>query len=139
MKFPYRIGLYEKAIAKEALPKLMIKAANAGFDTFEISLDETDERLARLDWSGNRIREIANIANQEGIQLFSACLSGHRKYALGSADTNIVNQAMEIMEKAILFCCETGIRVLQITVQMCSTNLTRLTQRKDIAKISLRE
>ena len=115
MSCPYRFGIYEKAMAPKDLPQLFVQAAKAGFQTFEISLDETDERLDRLNWPDDKLKIIRDAANQEGVQLFSACLSGHRKYALGSADPNTVRQAMEIMNKAIEFACKLGIRVLQIT------------------------
>ena len=50
MSEPYRYGIYEKALFKKPLPQLLEDAARAGFDNFELSRDETDERLGRLDW-----------------------------------------------------------------------------------------
>ena len=43
----YTIGLYEKAMPKELTWKEKLEAAReAGYDFVEISIDETDEKLA---------------------------------------------------------------------------------------------
>ncbi len=112
---PYRLGIYEKALKAQPLPLMFADAARAGYDTFEISLDETDARLERLNWSPSQITETRDAASNQGVQLFSACFSGHRKYALGSADKATEKRAMHLMQKGIEFCWKMGIRVLQIT------------------------
>ena len=48
----YQLGLYEKAMPGElGWWEKLICAGEAGFDYVEISIDETDAKLARLDWS----------------------------------------------------------------------------------------
>ena len=48
----YTIGLYEKAMPKDLTWKEKLTAAKeAGYDFVEISIDETDEKLARLEWT----------------------------------------------------------------------------------------
>ena len=42
------------------------------------------------------------------------CLSGHRKWALGSASPEIRERGLEIMRKAVKFCADTGIRTIQL-------------------------
>ena len=115
VKLPFPIGIYEKALKPQALPAMFADAVRAGYDTFELSLDESDERLARLDWTRAKTRETRRAAEDSGIRLFSACFSGHRKYALGSADPGVTRRAMELMQKGLDFCVESGIRVLQLT------------------------
>ena len=45
-------GIYEKAFdPKISWDERLLRAAKLGFDYVEISIDETDERLCRLDWS----------------------------------------------------------------------------------------
>ena len=45
------LGIYEKALPKELSWVERFNAAKAaGFDFLEISIDETPERMARLDW-----------------------------------------------------------------------------------------
>ena len=46
------LGIYEKALPNDfTWLEKMQAAKQAGFDYIEISIDESDERLARLDWS----------------------------------------------------------------------------------------
>lgn len=46
-----QIGLYEKALPNSlTLNEKLVLAKDIGFDFFEISIDESDEKLARLDW-----------------------------------------------------------------------------------------
>ena len=42
------------------------------------------------------------------------CLSGHRKYPLGSSDPETCRRGMEIMEKAIRLAEDLGIRIIQL-------------------------
>jgi L-ribulose-5-phosphate 3-epimerase UlaE len=45
------IGIYEKALPFNVdWPERLAKAKEVGFDFVEISIDESDERLSRLDW-----------------------------------------------------------------------------------------
>lgn len=50
-----------------------------GFDYLEMSIDETDEKLARLDQPADEIKEAVR---KTGVAIGSICLSGHRKYPL---------------------------------------------------------
>ena len=46
---PYTLGLYEKAMPKELeWEEKLVEAKQAGFDFLEVSIDETDEKLERL-------------------------------------------------------------------------------------------
>ena len=54
------LGIYEKALPNDfTWLEKMQAAKQAGFDYIEISIDESDERLARLDWSDEQIEEMA--------------------------------------------------------------------------------
>ncbi len=108
------LGIYEKALFNGPLARKMADAARAGYDCFEISIDETDERLSRLEWQKSDFELCRKAASDNGLQLFSVCLSGHRRFPLGSADKDIENKAMQIMSKGVRFCSELGVRVLQI-------------------------
>ena len=83
----------------------------AGFDYLEMSIDETEEKLARLDQS---VDEIEKAIEKTGVPIKSICLSGHRKYPLGSHDPKIRERGMEIMEKAICLAARLGVRVIQL-------------------------
>lgn len=92
----------------------MIEARNAGFDFLEISIDETDEKLSRLKWDKNKKLDLLKTSLETGIKIMSICLSGHRKYPIGSEDETTRNRGMEIMSDAIDFAFDLGIRVIQI-------------------------
>ena len=95
----YAIGLYEKAMhpGLNWREKLAF-AKESGYDFVEISIDEKDEKLARLDWTAQERRELLDAMQETGLPIRSMCLSGHRKYPLGSADPAVRARGMEIME-----------------------------------------
>lgn len=111
----YSLGLYEKSMPNTLTwaQKLEI-AKRAGFDFVEISIDETDEKLSRLDMTTAERLELLTIMSRSGIRIETMCLSGHRKYPLGSADTQTRERSLDIMEKAIILARDLGIRIIQI-------------------------
>ncbi|UIN02320.1 L-ribulose-5-phosphate 3-epimerase [Yersinia ruckeri] len=109
------VGIYEKALPSAMSWEEKLKTAKAlGFDFMEMSVDESDERRARLDWSDQQIYDLRRLCEQHQIPLHSMCLSAHRKYPFGSADKTIRQQAQIHMEKAINFAYKLGIRVIQL-------------------------
>lgn len=76
-------------------------AKACGYDFVEISIDEKDDKLARLDWSADERRDLVALMEEVGIPIRSMCLSGHRKYPLGASAPAVQQRSMEIMEKAI--------------------------------------
>nr|VUD23533.1 L-ribulose-5-phosphate 3-epimerase UlaE [Salmonella sp. NCTC 7297] len=85
---------------------------NAGFDFVEMSVDETDARLARLDWSREQRLALVSAVAETGVRVPSMCLSAHRRFPLGSEDDAVRAQGLEIMRKAIQFAQDVGIRVI---------------------------
>ena len=56
----YSLGLYEKAMPPGmSFKEMLIMTSRCGFDRLEISIDESDARLARLDWDTQQIHELA--------------------------------------------------------------------------------
>jgi L-ribulose-5-phosphate 3-epimerase len=109
------VGIYEKALPKQLSWAERFEAAGkAGYDFLELSVDETPERMARLDWSLAERLEFFRTSREAGIPVPSMCLSGHRKIPFGSSDPAIRAKAAEFMEKAIRFAGDTGIRVIQL-------------------------
>src|SRR5690554_572238 len=106
-----RMGIYEKALPHTLdWKERLAMAKDLGFDFVEMSLDESDERLDRLSWSRESRIELAKTIVTSGIRVPSMCLSGHRRYPLGSKDPEIRKKAIEIMEQAILLSLDLGIR-----------------------------
>ena len=111
----YEIGLYEKAMpGKLSWREKLLTAKELGYDFVELSVDETDAKLARLDMTRKERLEILQIMNEVGVSFRSMCLSGHRKYPLGSADPATCARGMEIMEKAVQLAADLGIRIIQL-------------------------
>lgn len=109
------IGIYEKALPNSFSWEEKFRAAKqAGFDYMEISVDESDERLARLDWSDAEIENLRSLMQSEGISFPTMCLSGHRRYPFGSKNPETRRRAMEIMEKGIRLAVKLGIRCIQL-------------------------
>lgn len=115
MEREYTLGLYEKSMPSElSWEQKMLSAKVAGFDYIEISIDETDAKLARLDMSKEERLKLVELMMKTGVPIRSMCLSGHRKYPLGSSDPEIEKRGMEIMEKAIRLSEDLGIRIIQL-------------------------
>jgi predicted hexulose-6-phosphate isomerase len=111
----YLLGLYEKALPQELTWNERLNAAKAaGFDFLEISIDETDQRLARLDWTQQERQDLLDAVAKTGVPIKTMCLSGHRKYPLGSHDPLVRQRGLDIMEKAIQLACDLGIRIIQL-------------------------
>ena len=107
----YKLGLYEKAMP--AKPSLVAKLTAAR---------ETDEKLARLDWSDaeiNRLRWsirvvgeplvrqklkfLNNSIEETGLPITSICLSGLQRFPLGDPDqASHPEKSRASMEKAAL-------------------------------------
>lgn len=109
------MGIYEKALPTYfSWVEKLSAAAKAGYDFVEISIDESDQRLSRLDWGKNERAELRRAVAATGVTIPTMCLSGHRKYPLGSESVLIRQRALDIMKKAIDFAVDTGIRIVQI-------------------------
>ena len=110
-----RLGLYEKATPPELAWRERLEAARrTGYDFLEISIDETDGRLHRLDWTDGEKEELLRAMREAGLPIRTMCLSGHRKYPLGSRDPEVRARGMEIFEKAVRLSDALGIRIIQL-------------------------
>lgn len=110
-----QLGIYEKALPKNYNFKEKIALAKKlGFKFIEISVDETDEKLSRLDWEIEKINELKVELNLNNMRIPTMTFSGHRRFPLGSHKKEIRDKAMELMEKAILFSDRLGIRIIQL-------------------------
>lgn len=109
------LGLYEKALPPSmSWEERLTAASELGFDFVEISVDETDERLARLDWGEEEFASLRRAMAKTGMMIPSMCLSGHRRFPFGSCDPAVRVRARDIMEKAVQFARRTGIRNIQL-------------------------
>lgn len=108
-------GIYEKAFSTElSWKERFALAKELGFDYVELSIDETDERIARLDWTEAEAEAFRRLAWDAGLRFYSMCLSAHRKYPFGSRDPQVREKAYAIMGKAIDLADWLGIKVIQL-------------------------
>ena len=109
------IGIYEKALPDAFTWETKLKVAKAaGFNYLEISIDESDERLARLDWDDSEIKLINALVDKHDLPIVSMCLSGHRRFPFGSHDEEVRNKAHSIMKKALELAEKLHIRNIQL-------------------------
>jgi L-ribulose-5-phosphate 3-epimerase len=109
------VGLYEKALPGDwSWEKRLEAAAEAGYDFVDISIDESDIRLARLDWDASSRAELHRAIANTGVPILTMCLSAHRKYPLGSHSPETRGTGLDILRKAIAFAAEFGLRVVQV-------------------------
>ena len=111
----FALGLYEKSMPNTlSLEDKLAETKRAGFDYLELSIDETDEKLARLQWDQSQREALVLSMEKTGTRVLSICLSGNRKYPLGSEDETVRERGVEIMRDAIDLAQDLGIRIIQI-------------------------
>ncbi|MDR0569232.1 MAG: L-ribulose-5-phosphate 3-epimerase [Spirochaetaceae bacterium] len=111
----YALGLYEKSMPETLSFSEKLEAlSSAGFDYLELSIDETDAKLERLDWSLAEIGRLRRVQEEAGVYIQSMCLSGHRKYPLGHPSGEVRARGLAIMRKAVRLAKLLGIRIIQL-------------------------
>ncbi len=131
----YNLGLYEKAMPTNLnWSEKFNEVKKAGFDYLELSIDESDQKLKRLDFSDKEIFEISNIGFDYGIPIGSICLSAHRKYPLGEKNNN----SLDILKKAIRFAKIAGVPLIQLAgYDVYYTESTQETREQFLLNLSL--
>ena len=116
----YLLVMYEKSMpAYLSWQEKLYACKQAGFDWIEISIDETDEKINRLYWTKEKKDELVQLMKKTEVPIYTMCFSAQRKYSLGSLGKEKHDKAMEIMEKAIDFASELGIRIIQLAGYDC--------------------
>lgn len=111
----YSLGLYEKSMPHSlSLDNKLVETKNAGFDFLEMSVDESDQKLGRLKWTSEHRKSLVLSMWKTGIRVLTMCLSGHRKYPIGSENSITRQKGVEIMIDAIDLAQDLGIRIIQI-------------------------
>lgn len=109
------LGIYEKALPGACDWRIKLELARSmGFTFVEMSIDESDKRLQRLNWTGQEKRDFRSAVAESGVRVPSICLSGHRRFPFGSHDPGIRSKAHDIMKKAINLADDLGVRVIQL-------------------------
>lgn len=111
----YLLGLYEKSMPNDlSIREKLAITRESGFDFLELSVDETDAKLARLNWPPEERGRVRQAVEATGVPIGSICLSAHRKYPLGDPDPAVRARSMEIMAQAIDLAVDLGARLIQL-------------------------
>ncbi|MBN2861386.1 MAG: L-ribulose-5-phosphate 3-epimerase [Sphaerochaetaceae bacterium] len=109
------LGVYEKSMpATLSFIEKLNAAKHAGFDFIEISIDETEVKLSRLDWTTRERKNLVDAMWEADIPILTMCLSGNRRYPVGSEDDEIRQMGIGILKKAVLLARDLGIRIIQV-------------------------
>ena len=66
----YKLGIYEKALPADlSWEERLDVARQGGFDYLEMSVDETDARLARLEWTPFRRKALVRTMDETGLPI----------------------------------------------------------------------
>lgn len=111
----HMLGLYEKALYdSDDLYTKLCKAKKLGFDFLEMSIDESDAKLSRLYYNEAQIAEIKNAIEKSGVPIRTICLSGHRRFPMGSVDKTVLQKSRDMMERAIKLADKIGAKIIML-------------------------
>lgn len=109
------LGIYEKAlVSSPRWQDTFIQVRQGGFGFVDLSVDETPERSARLDWSSNERLACRCAAEANAVKIGGICLSLHRRVMPGSKDPQIRADALEVYRKGIRLAADLGVSVVQV-------------------------
>lgn len=114
------LGIYEKALVAGPLETaddwrtFLAQVPEAGFSFLDISIDESPQRQARLEWDAAACHRVRDAAAGVGAGIGGVCLSVHREIAPGSADPAVRQRAREVMARGLQVCHDLGAPVIQI-------------------------
>lgn len=109
------IGIYEKALPDlPDWPSRLAAAAEAGYDFVEIPVDETEEKLSRLDWTTTERAALRSAVTDTGVDIGTVILSAHRKFPLGSASVETREKALDLFKKAVDLAVDLNASTIQL-------------------------
>jgi L-ribulose-5-phosphate 3-epimerase len=109
------VGIYEKAFPAEySWEQILASAKTAGYDFVEMSIDESPERLERLEWSHAERSALRQEIFTSGIPIWGMGVSAHRKFPLGSVSSDLRQQGLDILYQSIELAADLGVRVVQV-------------------------
>ena len=79
------LGIYEKALPRGlSWERTFDLVHELGYNFLEFSVDESDERLARLDWTEHDRANFRNAMWKTHCRINTMMLSGRRRFPLGT-------------------------------------------------------
>jgi len=109
------LGIYEKAFPSEfSWEQIFTTAKHAGYDFVEMSIDESSERLDRLNWSQSDRAALRQAIFNTGMPIWGMGVSAHRKFPLGSASSDLRERGLDILYRSIELAADLGVKTIQI-------------------------
>lgn len=109
------VGIYEKAFpAGYSWEQILVSARQAGYDFVEMSIDESQGRLDRLNWKPAERAALRQAIHNSGVPIWGMGISAHRKFPLGSASADLRQQGLDILYQSIELAADLGVRVIQV-------------------------
>ncbi|RMW42382.1 L-ribulose-5-phosphate 3-epimerase [Lactiplantibacillus pentosus] len=109
------VGIYEKALPNDiSWDERLNLVKKLGFNFLELSIDESDERLRRLEWSKTQREKVRSAIWESGIRIHTLMLSGQRRFPLGSSDAKTRAKSLKMLYEAIDLASDLGIRNIQL-------------------------
>jgi L-ribulose-5-phosphate 3-epimerase len=113
--FKNPVGVYEKAFPAEySWEQILTSARQTGYDFVEMSIDESQARLDRLNWSHSERVALRQAISDTGVPVWSMGVSAHRKFSLGSTSPDLRKQGKDILYRSIELAADLGVKVIQI-------------------------
>lgn len=112
------LGIYEKALVGNPLAtgddwrRFLEQVPAAGFGYLDLSVDESPEREARLEWGRDTRLMVRRAVEAVGTMIGGICLSVHRRIGPGSADPEVRERARQVMTQGLRLCHDLGVGVL---------------------------
>lgn len=150
MSCAYTLGLYEKAMPEVGWAEKLHIARDAGYDFVEISIDASEEKIARV-YSDRALRkQLLELTFDLDMPIRTLNASALTKYALGDPDPAVRNRGIDIASHAIGLAADLGVRILMIpgydvyfkphsaeTEQLFETAIRQLTEQAAAAGVQL--
>lgn len=89
-------------------------AKECGYDFVEITIDASEEKIARVYSSKEERLELVKTMFEVGLPIRSMSVSALTKFALGDPDDTKRNRGAEILEKSIELAADLGVRVVMV-------------------------
>jgi len=110
----YQLGLYEKAMPALSWREKLSIAKQAGYDFVELSIDATEERIARVYSSMAERIELRRLTEELSMPFGTLNASALTRYSLGNEDAFLCSRGIEIAKRSIELAADLGIRVVMI-------------------------
>ena len=114
MNRAYSLGLYEKAMPELSWPDKLRMAKDAGYDFVEISINATEQKIARVYSSKAKRKQLVDWMYELEMPIRTLNASALTKYALGNIDPAIRNRGLDIASHTIGLDADLGVRILMI-------------------------